>query len=191
MSLAQEPLGSDAQDIPRGAPDLGITFWPAIEREKAVRAKFVQDTAQHALTIAQDEGTYRHLRVRQPDSSSYWYEIVTWPGALMIRGDMGSFAFSRHPDMFTFFRSAEGYVNARYWAEKVIAQSGDDAESARRAMSEFWHDEHQFSDVWETDLTDYTHRFLWCLHAIVHAIASYDAAKAAPTETTTPPPKES
>jgi hypothetical protein len=34
-----------------------------------------------------------------------------------------------------------------------------------------------FSDFWGTDVEEYTHRFLWCCHALVWAIGVYDAAK--------------
>lgn len=36
-----------------------------------------------------------------------------------------------------------------------------------------------FCDMWEVDFTTYTHRFLWCLHAIVWGIQQYDGAKVA------------
>lgn len=34
-------------------------------------------------------------------------------------------------------------------------------------------------DFWEHDCTAYTHRFLWCLHALVWGIGKYDESKAA------------
>jgi hypothetical protein len=37
----------------------------------------------------------------------------------------------------------------------------------------------QFSDVWEWDLREWTHQFLWCCSAIPWAVAQYDAARAA------------
>jgi len=35
-----------------------------------------------------------------------------------------------------------------------------------------------FPDFWESDSTVYTHRYIWCCHAIVWGVAQYDAAKA-------------
>lgn len=209
--------------------DLGIKFRTSEDREKVAAERFAKDVATHELTIVRDDGTYRHLKIRRPDDSAHWYEIVTWAGALMIRGDMGTYAFSRLPDMFEFFRSKTGYINTQYWAEKLIFHDrdgvkdysedafrervaetlaewvsdisgwpeseekiaaliaavkdrviscGGDEESARYAANQFWHDEHQFSDTWEWGLSEYRHQFLWCLHAIVHAINMYDATKA-------------
>lgn len=226
----------------------------SIEKETAER--FRRDTANHVMTVLQDKGLYRHLRFRAPGGSCYWYEIVTWPGALTIRGDIGeSYTFSRLSDMFQFFRSDKGRINAHYWAEK-LADSGRsvkeysedelkahlepylveyETEDYPERLAEYeeakakydatplmqrWprtsikepeapkspkeirqliagyeddgllsHDEgarellkelEQFdvvSDTWEWDLNDWQWEFLWVCHAIVAAIAAYDAAR--------------
>lgn len=94
--------------------------------EAEVEQRFRTDTAGHELRILHDDGLYRHLLVRNPRSSMYWYEILTWPGSLSIRGDMGSgYVFSRERDMFPFFRSERGRINAHYWSEKL--SSGRDS----------------------------------------------------------------
>ncbi|MBM0277230.1 hypothetical protein [Micromonospora tarensis] len=81
--------------------------------------RFQRDTADHVMTVLHDDGLYHHLRFAKPGSSMYWFEIVTWPGALAIRGDVdGNLVFSRLPDMFQFFRSDHG-INPGYWAEKT------------------------------------------------------------------------
>jgi hypothetical protein len=85
--------------------------------------RFARDTADHALTVLHDDGLYRHLRFKKPESSFYWFDLVTWPGVLAINGDMGTFTFSRTTDMFEFFRRAPGWnigtINPQYWAEKI------------------------------------------------------------------------
>lgn len=78
------------------------------------------------MTIVCDDGIFRHLTFRQPEHSWLrWFEIVTWRGALCIRGDVGTYVFSRTPDMFEFFRhpTTDGslYINAGYWSEKLIS----------------------------------------------------------------------
>ena len=35
----------------------------------------------------------------------------------------------------------------------------------------------EFYDFWETDLEEYTFRYLWCLYAIVWGITQYDKQK--------------
>jgi hypothetical protein len=94
-------------------------------------ARFAADTGHHQMTVLHDDGLYRHLQfVRvapnattgKPERSSfYWFELVTWPGSLVINGDMGSYTFSRTEDMFGFFRTGRGGINPSYWSEKVPA----------------------------------------------------------------------
>jgi hypothetical protein len=87
-----------------------------------IAARFQRDTAQHEMTVLHDDGLYRHLRFAQPKpaSSAYWFDLITWPGCLTIRGDLNdSYTFSRLPDMFEFFRGPVGRINAHYWAEKL------------------------------------------------------------------------
>ena len=55
---------------------------------------FVDQTAQHQLTVLHDEVLYRHLRMAAPGTSMWHWEVVTWPGHLSITGDVA--------DGFTF-----------------------------------------------------------------------------------------
>ena len=87
---------------------------------------FLKGVSEHELTIIQDDGVHRHLMCRRPKdhehSYTYWYGIVTWPGYLIIYGDMGEYCFSRTNDMFCFFRYYEEdklRINRSYWAEKL------------------------------------------------------------------------
>jgi len=68
--------------------------------------RFKRDTKDHEMTVLHEDGLYRHLRFRKPAGgySEYWFDLVTWPGVLVIRGDMETFAFSRTEDMLAFFR---------------------------------------------------------------------------------------
>lgn len=86
--------------------------------ETRVAAAFKRDTAKHQLTVLHDDGLYRHLRYRNPENSAYWFDVITWPGSLTIRGDLGAaYTFSRLPDMFEFFRGKR--INPHYWSEKL------------------------------------------------------------------------
>jgi len=93
-----------------------------------IAERFYREVAHHELTVLHDDGLYRHLRMKpnRTRSSSYWYEIITWPGNLVFRGDGETYAFSRAQDMFEFFRSGlykDGsiHINASYWAEKLTS----------------------------------------------------------------------
>ena len=81
-----------------------------------IATRFARDTAEHELAVLHDDGLYRHLRFRRPDRNTYWFDLVTWPGNLAIKGDMGSFLFARERDMFDFMR--RDLPNPHYWAQK-------------------------------------------------------------------------
>lgn len=86
-----------------------------------IAERFARDTANHRMTVLHDDGLYRHLRFKAPDTGFYWFDLVTWPGNLSVTGDFGDgHTFSRTPDMFEFFRGSSRYgINPMYWAEKV------------------------------------------------------------------------
>lgn len=85
--------------------------------------QFEKQVANHQLTIIKDEGTYRHLRFKNPDTANQYFDILTWPGTLCYNGDMGTYVFSRITDMFEFFRGGRDkyQISYGYWAEKLQA----------------------------------------------------------------------
>jgi hypothetical protein len=89
--------------------------------QSEVAERFAKDIADHQITVLHDSVLYRHLRCALPGRSLYSFEVVTWPGALAIRGDVGSgYVFRGTTDMFQFFRGSNG-INPGYWAEKLTA----------------------------------------------------------------------
>ncbi|APC44863.1 hypothetical protein SEA_HUMPTYDUMPTY_68 [Arthrobacter phage HumptyDumpty] len=145
------------------------------ERHTDVLDRFNRDVAGGVLTLVHDQGLYRHLTFRPRGGNFCWFDIITSPGQLTIRGDMGDYVFAREPDMLRDF--FHRYVNAHYWAEKVIAQ---DVHSPVRQYSEdkyraqvlhdFWHAREGYTPaearaLWEeiringplSDYTDYLH----------------------------------
>lgn len=79
------------------------------------------NTRDHETTIIRDDGNYRHIRFKQPGTSIWWFDLVTWPGHLVITGDLQDYHFARTDDMFDFFRR-NGYadgINPDYWGEKL------------------------------------------------------------------------
>ena len=107
--------------------------------EKDAAERFARDTAKHQMTVLHDDGLYRHLRFAQPRpaSSMYWFDLITWPGSLIIRGDIGqSYTFSRLPDMFEFFRGRPGSINPGYWSEKLDGHRDSAREYSEKAFAE-------------------------------------------------------
>lgn len=80
-------------------------------------SRFLVDTAFHRLEIIRDDGLYRHLRMKQPGTSCYYFDVITWPGYLTVTGDMGTWTFSRIADMFDFFGPWQDGINTGYWSE--------------------------------------------------------------------------
>lgn len=91
------------------------------------------DVAGHKLSVLMEDGLYRHLLFKAPTRSEYWFEIMTAPGTLTVRGDMGTYVFARETDMVPFFLgSANGdKPNTDYWAEKCVSHDG------RRGVKEY------------------------------------------------------
>ena len=79
---------------------------------------FLKDVAKHKMTVLHESEMYRHLRFSS-GSFNMQFDLVTWPGMLTICGDMGTWVFSRLPDMFDFFRSSKLEINPYYWSEKL------------------------------------------------------------------------
>lgn len=82
----------------------------------------LENTKDHDLAVLHEDGLYRHLRFKAPGTGMWHWDLVTWPGSLAIRGDIGEgFIFTRAEDMLRFFDhgQASGWINATYWAEKL------------------------------------------------------------------------
>lgn len=96
------------------------------------REQFLRDVRHHQMRVVRNDGLYRHLRFANPSTCNQWFELLTWPGALAMSGDMGSWLFRRElfrrkQDMFGFFRTTTGEINPRYWHEKLEAIDRDGA----------------------------------------------------------------
>jgi hypothetical protein len=97
------------------------------------RDQFLNDVKDHVMTVLRDDGLYRHIRFKKPASSCMYFDLLTYPGGLLYRGDMGSFAFERLADMFEFFRADGGQINPGYWSGKLVAVNRD----GRSSVTEF------------------------------------------------------
>ena len=96
------------------------------KEQRADRARFLRDTAEHRMEIIHDDGgMFRHIRFARPDTNTYHYNLTTMPGRLVFSGDMGSFVVARTYDMFTFHRidwdRTTPTIDYGYWASKCEA----------------------------------------------------------------------
>lgn len=88
-----------------------------------IKKRFLEDVADHDMTIYQDLGTSRRVKFRSAGSFAYHFELITWEGHLCITGDMGTYVFARVRDMFNLFLACgpELTINPQYWSEKLLA----------------------------------------------------------------------
>lgn len=90
--------------------------------------EFLNDVSSHEMIVIRNDGANRHIRFKRPQSSTFWFDLITWPGTLCIDGDMGTYVFRRLEDMFEFFRTDRAcgqkdgrtlFINPGYWGEKL------------------------------------------------------------------------
>ena len=137
--------------------------------------RFLNDVSSHEMHILHEDGVYRHIRFKKPNTSCYHFDLITYPGYLVYSGDMGCYVFSRLNDMFEFFRADKRnrdglYINTGYWAEKLQAVNGNrnsadamefDEDAFRKVINEYrvrWVreyclDKQQRRDLWD-DIED-------------------------------------
>lgn len=105
---------------------------PYVLANIAAGEQFAKDTEKHVLTVLHDDGPYKHLLLKTPGESFYWYELIFWPGMLTMSGDMGTWSFRPYgnTDVMAWFRSNpdrklradDGYrINPDYWTQKLEA----------------------------------------------------------------------
>jgi hypothetical protein len=123
--------------------------------------RFKADVQGHTVTVLRDDGLYRHLRCS--DGTYHMaFDVVTWPGYLCYAGDMGSYVFSRLPDMFEFFRGRRSaMIDRGYLAEKAVA--ADKHDGIREYSEELFRAavRSDFESLTE-DWTDAGKEALWC-----------------------------
>ncbi|QDF15467.1 hypothetical protein SEA_MOLLYMUR_107 [Gordonia phage Mollymur] len=96
-------------------------------------------TADHRMTVLRHDGLYRHIRFAKPGTGIWRFDLITWPGHLVVTGDIEDFHFSRVEDMFQFFRGRVGRINPGYWREKLrgpVQVRGYSPDAARREVVE-------------------------------------------------------
>ncbi|AWN03663.1 hypothetical protein PBI_JACE_43 [Gordonia phage Jace] len=114
------------------------------DRIAHTRRQFEAETRDHQMTVLHDDGgVYRHLRFQQAGTSIWHFDLITWPGHLVICGDIGSWHFARLHDMFEFFGTRQT-LSPDYWGEKLQGNQRHTGYSAERFR------DHVFTAFWET-----------------------------------------
>ena len=93
------------------------------------KESFLEEVKEHELVHFMDNrDVTRFTKFRKPKTSHLWFDVLSWPGSLLINGDCGCFVFSRIHDMFQFFRGKD--PDFGYWAEKLVATDKTDSHEA-------------------------------------------------------------
>jgi hypothetical protein len=93
-------------------------------KREPIAERFARDIATHQMDVRHEDGLYRHVVFKRPDTVCMMFSLTTTPGRLVYAGDMGCFVFERLPDMFKFFRTDRA-PNMGYWHEKLVATDRD------------------------------------------------------------------
>lgn len=90
---------------------------------QSAQAHFAIDIKDHIVKIIHDDGVNRHIICQKADESSVMrFDLITYKGGLVYRGDMGTYVFERIDDMFRFFgNGGRDGINPSYWGEKLTA----------------------------------------------------------------------
>ena len=101
-----------------------------MEQKEPIKDRFARDIVTHQMKIRHDDGLYRHVVCKRPDTICMSFSLTTTPGRLIYAGDMGCFVFESLPDMFQFFRT-DREPNLDYWHEKLVAVDRPDGSKER------------------------------------------------------------
>lgn len=113
---------------------------------------FLRNAEGHQLEVLHDDGLYRHLRFKTPGSLLYHFDIITWPGSLVTKGDIADgYVFSRDVDMLDFFDEGQpgGHINPSYWAEKLARGSRDVEEFSQKEFRSWLRERLREASEWD------------------------------------------
>lgn len=92
---------------------------PVRERINHIAALAKDAFKDHQIEQQFDNGLWRSWRCRRAKSWAYGFDVVTGPGWIMLRGDLGTMCWERELDMVKWARGAINDLS--YFAEKVSA----------------------------------------------------------------------
>lgn len=129
-----------------------------------IKEEFLADRANSEIDVVRDDGTSRFIKIRNKSEVGHqqnWYDIITWPGALTINGEHGTWVFSQDND-FNQTPNHRLYINAMHWERRIIARD------LHCNVMEF--DADAGCDI-------YTEGYLYNLYSIVWAIEQFNAMR--------------
>lgn len=87
------------------------------KREAEIGRTADREFAEHRVEVKLDVGLHRRWLCSSPNTGMYSFTIVTFPGRLVVAGDIGFLALERQDDMLAWARSSLRDLD--YVAQKV------------------------------------------------------------------------
>lgn len=109
------------------------------DREKRIEAQAVKDLEHHVLTVKEETPAFRWYRFARPGTIHYSFDVIFFPGSMLVQGDMGEFWWQRTYDMEGWARSSIRDIS--YFSEKVIREI-DTEEFSSEAAEELLREEY-------------------------------------------------
>ena len=152
--------------------------------------------AEHAIETQLNDGVFRHFRCAKPGTGSYAFNITTFPGRLVVTGDIGTLVVERVRDMFEWAPNAVESIDyfaqkvpscmptrewddaiAQAWLDEEISEATGDRLESLEMIAVSLEDGRQFFEIalFESGLVDgcewpdfktYTADYLWCREAV-------------------------
>ena len=146
-----------------------------------------------SYVFSRDKDMFTFFRRDQLEiNSGYWHEklqsVDRNSGSLEYSDELFEQALRHSFEIFVESESGDDWLEGDPYPEdkqKIwdairdeVLTAGDDGEvRAYDAATNFKTGGFEFTDFWETNLKEYTQKYIWCLYAIVHAIQQYDKTK--------------
>lgn len=155
-----------------------IVTWPGSIAINGDMESFAANDGRRTFMHARTDDMFEFFRGKQV-SPEYWSSKVS--------GGAGVSEFSQdvfRDEVLEYAKECSsdypGLIEAV--REQIFDESICCPDRAFVLLEEFDHEDFYFYDFTERDFTKFSTHYLWCLHAIVWAIAQYDAARAAEPE---------
>lgn len=100
-------------DKPAVAPRLTVRQQTVNRNAEMARKAF----ADHGVELVLNDGVNRRWICKKPGTSMYRFDITTFPGTMIVTGDLGTLVVERTMDMLVWARNSVGDI--QYFAEKV------------------------------------------------------------------------
>ena len=113
---------------------------------KRVDEQTYETFSQHEIDAQLVNGVFRHYRCARPNTRNYAFNVTTFPGRLIVTGDIGTLIVERLNDMFDWAPGAIGSID--YFASKTPSEMQTEEFSIDAVQ---WWLEHEIHETYEDE----------------------------------------